>query len=173
MKLAQPQIPPKKRIVPARAWQKGGLGGIPPRPSEYKKRTAQPSCSFRAEPRTKVFFSFQKKKIGARKLKIVKKTFLRGGEVSERRRGWLPYWGFCSKNVRTSFKKHRQVLHSAKLKDVASAQSASAWYFSAILKAFLKSHASVRSAMRKFLCESTEKTKFSEPIFFLSPSAKG
>jgi hypothetical protein len=81
--------------------------------------------------------------------------------------------GFCSKNVRTSFKKHRQVLHSAKLKDVASAQSASAWYFSAILKAFLKSHASVRSAMRKFLCESTEKTKFSEPIFFLSLSAKG
>jgi len=31
MKLAQPQIPPKKRIVPARAWRKGGLGGIPPR----------------------------------------------------------------------------------------------------------------------------------------------
>ena len=30
MKLAQPQIPPKKRIVPARAWRKGGLGGIPP-----------------------------------------------------------------------------------------------------------------------------------------------
>ena len=26
----QPQIPPKKRIVPARAWRKGGLGGIPP-----------------------------------------------------------------------------------------------------------------------------------------------
>ena len=39
--------------------QKGkGLGGIPPRPSEYKKRTAPPSCSLRAEPRTKVFFSF-------------------------------------------------------------------------------------------------------------------
>ncbi|RJO59368.1 hypothetical protein C4546_02615, partial [Candidatus Parcubacteria bacterium] len=32
---------------------------------------------------------------------------LRGGEVSEQRRGWLPYWGFCSKNVRTSSKKHR------------------------------------------------------------------
>jgi hypothetical protein len=60
------------------------LGGIPPRPSEYKKRTAPPSCSLRAEPRTKVFFSFWKKKIGARKLKNVKKTFLRGGEVSER-----------------------------------------------------------------------------------------
>jgi hypothetical protein len=26
MKLAQPQIPLKKRIVPARAWRKGGLG---------------------------------------------------------------------------------------------------------------------------------------------------
>ena len=49
----------------------------------------------------------------------------------------------------------RQVLHSAKLKEVASAQSASAWYFSAILKAFLKSKTKVRSAMRKF-----------EPIFF-------
>ena len=47
-------------------------------------------------------------KSGARKSKKVKKTFLRGGEVSERRRGWLPYWGFCSKKVRTSFKKHRQ-----------------------------------------------------------------
>jgi len=31
----------------------------------------------------------------------------------------------------------RQIVLSAKLKDVASAQSASAWYFSAILKAFL------------------------------------
>ncbi len=80
---------------------------------------------------------------------------------------------FCSKNVRTSSKKHRQVLHSAKLKDVASAQSASAWYFSAILKAFLKSKTKVRSAMRKFLHDSAEKTKFSEPIFFLSPLAKG
>ena len=54
----QPQIPPKKRIVPARAWRKGGLGGLPTRPSEIKLWTAPPSCSLRAEPRTKVFFSF-------------------------------------------------------------------------------------------------------------------
>ena len=40
----------------------------------------------------------------------MKKTFLRGGEVSERWQGWLPYWGFCSKNIRTSFKKHRHNL---------------------------------------------------------------
>jgi len=33
-------------------------GGIPPHPSKYKKRTAPPSCSLRAEPRKKVFFSF-------------------------------------------------------------------------------------------------------------------
>ena len=46
-------------------------------------------------------------KVGARKSKIVKKTFLRGGEVSERRRGWIPYWGFSSKNVRTSIKNDR------------------------------------------------------------------
>ena len=80
---------------------------------------------------------------------------------------------FSSKKVRTSIKKHRQESHFEKSRLEASAQSASAWYFPAILKAFLKSHASVRSAMRKFLCESTEKTKFSEPIFFLSLSAKG
>src|SRR3989304_3785149 len=85
----QPQIPPKKRIVPARAWRKGGLGGIPPRPSEYKKRTAPPSCSLRAEPRTKVFFSFRNNKSGAGITIIVWKSFLGGGEVSERRRGWL------------------------------------------------------------------------------------
>ena len=83
------------------------------------------------------------------------------------------YSEFCSKNVRTSSKKHRQVLHSAKLKDVASALRASAWYFSAILKAFLKSKTKVRSAMRKFTERSSGKMKFCKPIFFLSLSAKG
>jgi len=42
----------------------------------------------------------------------------------------------------------------------ASAQSASAWYFPAILKAFLKSHASVRSAMRKFELQSKNTAHF-------------
>jgi len=79
---------------------------------------------------------------------------------------------FCSKNVRTSSKKHRQVLHSAKLKEFASALRASAWYFSAILKAFLKSKTKVRSAMRKFAERSSGKMKFCKPIFFLS-SASG
>ena len=48
----------------------------------------------------------------------------------------------------------RQESHFEKSRLEASAQSASAWYFSAILKAFLKSKTKVRSAMRKF-----------EPIF--------
>ncbi|TSC67025.1 MAG: hypothetical protein G01um101466_810, partial [Parcubacteria group bacterium Gr01-1014_66] len=45
---------------------------------------------------------------------------------------------------------HRQVLHSAKLKEVASARCASAWYFPARIQAFLRGNESVFSAMRKF-----------------------
>ena len=33
----QPQIPPKKRIVPARAWRKGGLGGNSATPERIQK----------------------------------------------------------------------------------------------------------------------------------------
>src|SRR3989344_4012400 len=67
----------------------------------------------------------------------------------------------------------RQESHFEKSRLEASAQSASTWYFSAILKAFLKSHASVRSAIRKFAERSSGKMKFYKPIFFLSLSAKG
>src|SRR3990167_544629 len=61
-----------------------------------------------------------------------------------------PPYKFWAKSVRIFSNAHRQVLHSAKLKEVASAQSAPAWYFSTFLKAFLKSHESVRSAIREF-----------------------
>ncbi|MFH0952363.1 MAG: hypothetical protein V1838_04210, partial [Patescibacteria group bacterium] len=47
-------------------------------------------------------------KSGARKMKRAKSIFLWCGELVEQWRGWLPYWGFCSKKVRTSIKKHRQ-----------------------------------------------------------------
>ena len=50
---------------------------------------------------------------------------------------------------------HRQESHFEKSRLEYSAQSASAGYFSAILKAFLKSKTKVQSAMREF-----------EPIFF-------
>src|SRR3989338_6482653 len=106
-------------------------------------------------------------------MKRAKSIFLWCGELVERWRGWLPYLGVCSKKVRTSSKKHRQESHLEKSRLVASARCASAWYFPARIQAFLRGNESVRSAMRKFLCESTEKTEFSEPIFFLSPLAKG
>ena len=41
-------------------------------------------------------------------MKRAKSIFLWCGELVEQWRGWLPYWGFCSKKVRTSIKKHRQ-----------------------------------------------------------------
>src|SRR3989344_3800989 len=82
-------------------------------------------------------------------MKRVKIIFLWCGELAGQWGGWLPYWVFCSKKVRTSIKKHRQVLHSAKLKDVASAQSASAWYFHARIQAFLRGNERFASAMRK------------------------
>ena len=43
-------------------------------------------------------------------MKRAKSIFLRCGELVEQWRGWLPYWGFCSKKVRTSIKKHRQMI---------------------------------------------------------------
>ena len=49
-----------------------------------------------------------KKKSGVRKMKRAKSIFLWCCEVSEQWRGWLTYWGFSSKKVQTSIKKHRQ-----------------------------------------------------------------
>ena len=61
--------PPKKRAVRARERRKEGVGGIPTRPSQ-----APPPCSFRAEDRKKGAF--------------LKGTFFAGGaSASERRRG--------------------------------------------------------------------------------------
>ena len=171
MKLAQPQIPPKKRTVPARAWRKGGLGGIPPRPSQSE---APPPCSFRAEPRKKVFFSFSKKKSGARKLKNVKKTFLRGGERQRAATGRQnSQSGFSSKKVRILTKRYRQFSEFEFWAITASPRQRRGSASARILKAFLKSQRSVRLAMRKFTERSSGKMKFCKPIFFLSPLAKG
>ena len=46
-------------------------------------------------------------------MKRAKSIFLWCGELVEQWRGWLPYWGFCSKIVRTSIKKHRKILKFA------------------------------------------------------------
>ena len=43
-------------------------------------------------------------------MKRAKSIFLWCGELVEQWRGWLPYWGFCSKKVRTSIKKHHHLI---------------------------------------------------------------
>jgi hypothetical protein len=86
----------------------GGFGGNSAFPLRNQIVDSPAVLLVKSRTPHKSFLFLLEEKIGARKLKTVKKTFLRGGEVSERRRGWLPYWGFCSKKVRTSIKKHRQ-----------------------------------------------------------------
>jgi hypothetical protein len=73
--------PPKIPSVQARAWREEGVGGRNPATPERKKKVASPvALLVRAEQHKKVFFSFQKKKSGARKSGKAKKTFLWGGE---------------------------------------------------------------------------------------------
>ena len=161
--------PPASVPVPFEQRKSGrGFGGNSAFPLRNQNEASPATCpnTWRAEHRRKILFSLRrKKKSGARKMKRAKSIFLWCGELVEQWRGWLPYWGFCSKKFEHQ-SKTPPIFTFCEIIKVASAQSASAWYFSAFLKAFLKSKTKVRSAMRKFLCESTEKTKFSEPIFF-------
>ena len=95
MKLAQPQISPKKESSPARAWRKGVWGNSA---TPERNQIVDSPAVLLVQSRTRKKFSFPlEEKIGARKSKIMKKTFLRGGEVSERRRAGFLIGGFCSK----------------------------------------------------------------------------
>lgn len=98
-----------------------GLGGIPPRPSEYKKRTAPPPCSFRTEPSKKAFFSFYlpaedsaqagKKKSGAR-ISEKQGTFFFGvRRVREVVAGRPHSLGFSAKWVLTFSNKHHKFMY--------------------------------------------------------------
>jgi len=98
----------EKKNRPREGVAEGGFGGNSATPERNQIADSPAVLLVKSRTPHKSFLFLLEEKIGARKSKIVKKTFLRGGEVSERRRGWLPYWGFCSKNVRTSIKKHRQ-----------------------------------------------------------------
>ncbi len=62
----------KKDRPKARARRKGGVGGIPPRPSRSE---APPPRSFRAEFRKKVFFFLLKEKEIARQIKKCEENF--------------------------------------------------------------------------------------------------
>ncbi|MFA5109333.1 MAG: hypothetical protein WC458_02215 [Patescibacteria group bacterium] len=98
----------EKKNRPREGVAEGGFGGNSATPERIQKADSPAVLLVQSRTPHKSFLFLLEEKIGARKSKNVKKTFLRGGEVSERRRDWLPYWGFCSKKVRTSFKKHRQ-----------------------------------------------------------------
>ena len=100
----------RSRSVWEKEKRKGGLGGIPLFLCEIKLWTAPPPARILGGQNTAEKYSFhqKKKKSGARKMKRAKSIFLWCGELVEQWRGWLPYWGFCSKKVRTSIKKHRQ-----------------------------------------------------------------
>jgi hypothetical protein len=87
----------------------GGFGGNSAFPLRNQIEDSPATClnTWKAEHRRKILFSLKEKKSGARKMKRAKSIFLWCGELVEQWRGWLPYWGFCSKKVRTSIKKHR------------------------------------------------------------------
>jgi hypothetical protein len=141
---------PALRALKQAGKKEGGWGGsvsaIPPK-AEYQNR--------------KIFFSLIEKNFGGARLKKCRENFSVLLAEAKRRRAEMlgriqsaKSSGFCSKKVRISSKQYRQESHFEKSRLEASAQSALARYFSAILKAFLKSKTKVRSAMRKF-----------EPIF--------
>ena len=79
----------KKESSPRGRNEKRGLGEIPSRPSEYKKRTGFAVLLVQSRTSHKSFLFLLEEKSGAPKSKIVKKTFLRSSEVFERRWGWL------------------------------------------------------------------------------------
>ena len=82
MKLARPPIPPKKRAVRARAWRKGGVGGIPPRPS----RSEAFPPSWYQDIKAKQFSNPFKRKRVARKIKELKRKLFCFDVLIPRRR---------------------------------------------------------------------------------------
>jgi len=99
-------------------------------------------------------------------MKRAKSIFLWCGELVEQWRGWLPYWGFCSKKVRILTKRYRQF---SKFGFWAIVASPRLWRGSAsavILKGNLKSKNNFCPLKRKFAVRSTDKMKFYKPIFF-------
>src|SRR3989339_1681418 len=65
MKLAEPQIPPKKKIGPGGAGRKGG-GGNPATPERNQIADSPATClnTWKAEHRRKILFSLKEEKIG-------------------------------------------------------------------------------------------------------------
>ncbi|MDI6734264.1 MAG: hypothetical protein QMD50_02105 [Patescibacteria group bacterium] len=81
--------------------------------------------------------------------------------------------GFSSKKVRILTKRHRQFSKFGFWAIVASPRQRRGSASARILKGFLKSQNNFCPLKRKFAVRSTDKMKFYQPIFFLSPLAKG
>jgi len=81
--------------------------------------------------------------------------------------------GFSSKKVRILTKRHRQFSEFRFWAIVASPRQRRGSASARILNGFLKSKNNFCPLKRKFAVQSTDKMKFYQPIFFLSPSAKG
>ena len=81
--------------------------------------------------------------------------------------------GFSSKNVRILSKRYRQFSEFGFWAIVASPRQRRGSASARILKGFLKSKNNFCQLKRKFAVRSTNKMEFYEPIFFLSPLAKG
>src|SRR3970282_763114 len=92
--------PPKIPSVRARVRRKGGVGGIPPHPSEYKKRPAPPPCSFRVEHPHKVLFFFVEECCRAQNRKARNIVLCCPPRLCEAVAGLIHSFSFRSKKVR-------------------------------------------------------------------------
>ena len=78
MKLAQPQIPPKKRIVPARAWRKGGLGGNSATPERIQKADSPAVLLVKSRTPHKSFLFLLEEKNRRAQIKNCEENFFAG-----------------------------------------------------------------------------------------------
>ena len=164
--------PAEKRAVQSEGEAEGGCGGNSASP-EPKRSPAALLVQSRGQQKS--FLFLLEEKIGRAQNKKCEENFFAGQRAKRAAAGRSvqnSVFGFSSKNVRTSSKKHRQLSHFEKTRLVASRLRRSALNFAGIFQAFFKSKESVRSAMRKFAERSSGKMKFCKPIFFLS-SASG
>src|SRR3989338_7088099 len=97
----------EKKNRPSEGVAEGGFGGNSATPERNQIVDSPAVLLIKSRtPRRKGFISFfNKKKNGGKGGNKRRKDIFceRGGAGFSRRRwGWLPYWGFCSKNVRTS-----------------------------------------------------------------------
>ena len=99
----------RPRSVRAKEKRKGVWGNSAfPLRNQIEASPATCLNTWKAEHHRKILFSLRKKEIRRAKMKRAKSIFLWCGELCRAVAGLASLLGFCSKNVRTSIKKHRQ-----------------------------------------------------------------